>query len=125
MLIATLNSSVQAKTFRADYTVLISYLGFCSQGLSDAQSSHSLYGSYRHVFAYRERSLVPACNGIRSCRRINRLTLARTKLEKKLEIIHECILEAIEKKTVKSKKWLQNCEESMDIAVSKNEETSF
>ena len=57
--------------------------------------------------------------------RINRLTLARTKLEKELEIIHECILEAIEKKTVKSKKWPQSCEESMDIAVSKNEETSF
>ena len=30
--------------------------------------------------------------------RINCLTLARTKLEKELEINHECILEAIERK---------------------------
>ena len=42
--------------------------------------------------------------------KINRLTLARIKLEKELDINHECILEAIERKdrTVKIKKRLQS-----------------
>ena len=43
--------------------------------------------------------------------KINRLTLARTKLEKELYINHECILKAIERidRTVKLKKWLKSC----------------
>ena len=58
---------------------------------------------------------------------INRLTLAKTKLEKKLDINRECIIEAIEGKdrTVKIKKWLQSCKECSEKSVSKNEGILF
>ena len=56
--------------------------------------------------------------------KINRHTLARTKLEKELDINHECILEAVERKdrTVKLKKWLEKSQEYSEKAVSKNGE---
>ena len=58
---------------------------------------------------------------------INRLTLAKTKLEKKLDINRECIIEAIEGKdrTVKITKWLQSCKECSEKSVSKNEGILF
>ena len=60
--------------------------------------------------------------------KINRLTLARLKHKKELDINHECILEAIERNDlVKIKKCLQNCKKKkrLEKAVSKNEEILF
>ena len=59
--------------------------------------------------------------------KINRLTLARNKLEKELDINYECTLESIERKdrTVKIKKWLQSCKKCSEKAVSENIEILF
>ena len=59
--------------------------------------------------------------------KINRLTVARTKLEKELDTNHECILEAIERedRSFKIKKRFQSCKECSKKSVSKNEENLF
>ena len=53
--------------------------------------------------------------------KINRMTLARTKLEVELDINHEWILEAIERKncTIEIQNCFQSCKDSLEKAVSK------
>ena len=122
MLISTLSFS--QNFFRVEYTVLISYLGCHSQGLSDAQCS-TMAADPSSLTANVPSSSPAMASDLVD--KINCLTLARTKLERELDINHECIFEAIERtdRTIKIKNWLQSCKQCSEKAVSKNEKMFF
>ena len=90
--------------------MLISFLGFRSQGLSDTQCGHCCTMAADPSSLTANVPSPPPAMASDLTDKINRLTLARSKLEKQLDINHECILEAIERKdrTVKTKKLLQS-----------------